>query len=394
MATHRLNWSRYDLVRIIVFILALLSLLSIAGNGLNQLIAATDRPAQVYEDFQQYFWPAGKMIFVDPRPQGGYFYTPTFSVFLHCLLRFDQNEPLLIWQVFQFIWLILLLFLPGFFLARLTKRKSFLYWYLAAVICSFPVYHNLKWGQVSILIVFLSIASVISHRARTWLAPALLALAALVKYYPAFLLLAFILNRDWKFVARFFAIAILLGLLLPGALLGFSNTLEFYRLSHAEMDYAIDWVAGDIKSQFFPHVALRLSGLGNDLKGPLSLVGMLFCLVALARIYFDFKKGKNCLLRNVSLLFLLYPLLINTSWPHYFVWLPFCGLVAVAFSESSRLRFLSIVALLLQSLPVFKLFPGYEQYCFYGLLLFADLLMLLHLLLLPCPDSNGCPGCA
>ncbi|MFZ5952814.1 MAG: glycosyltransferase family 87 protein [Candidatus Rifleibacteriota bacterium] len=382
MNPDKISWTSREIALAVLFCLAVASLLHQVCGGLDKLVAATDRPAKVFEDFQNYYYPASQFIFKNSQPLGGYFYTPVFAIFLHYLM-WSGLDPLLFWQVLQIAWVILLL-LPGYYLAGLAGRKSFLYWYLAAVLLSFPVYHNFKWGQVSVLIAVLTIFSLIAaDKGRKFLAGSVLALAALIKYYPAFLLAGFLLKKDYRPVAGFVVTGLVIGLVLPGLLLGFATTTEFYRLSLAEMDYAIDWVAADANSQYFAHVVLRLAGLGNDMKGPVSLVGLILTAVVLLRIFLRVHHSEASFWPDMAKLLLLMPMLINTSWPHYFVWLPFCGLLAISLAPHHWLRLLSIAALLLQSAACFLVFPGWQEYAFSGILLFANLLILAHLLLLP-----------
>ncbi len=378
----KICWTRRDMALTVFFCLALVSLLHQVCGGLDKLVASTDRPAKVFEDFQAYYYPASQFIFKNAKPLGGYFYTPAFAIFLHDLM-WSGLDPLLLWQVLQVAWVIMLL-LPGYYLAVLAGRKSYLYWYLSAVLLSFPVYHNCKWGQVSVLIAVLTIFSLVAaEKGHKFLAGSVLALAALIKYYPAFLLAGFLLKKDYRPVVGFAATSLVLGLILPGMLLGFAPTIDFYRLSLAEMDYAIDWVAADANSQYFAHVVLRLAGLGHDMKGLVSLVGLILTAVVLLRMFLRKNLSATLFWQDMAKLLLLMPMLINTSWPHYFVWLPFCGMLAISLAPHNQLRLLSVAALLLQSVACFLVFPGWQEYAFSGILLFANLLILAHLLLLP-----------
>lgn len=387
MIAAKLTWNRSDLFLIIVFLLAITALLSSFDGGLTGFVEASDRPNKLYEDFQEYYQPAAKVIMHHDKPLGGYFYTPAFALFLNLLLEHTSLDPMLVWQLFQHVWLLLLLLIPGFFLAGLTGKKKFLYLYLLTASCSFSVFHNFKWGQVSLMITFLTLAALIAYqRKRPVFAALLLAIASLVKYYPGFLILGFVFKKDSRFVAVFLAWLLLLGLIIPGLILGFAPTLSFYQLSFAEMSYAVDWVAGDANSQFFAHVVLRNFGLNPDLKGFVSLVGLLLCAFVLLRGYYilrdetDAATDSKRFWQIMPMFFLLLPFILNTSWPHYFAWLPFCGLLAIHFSGLGKLRFLSIIALFLQSVFCFKLFAGYQQYSFFGLLLVANLLILANFL--------------
>lgn len=380
-----IKWISKDVALLILLALAILSLVSFFGKGLDAVISSMDRPNpnRTYEDFQVYYYPAALAIYKNPKPLGGYFYTPSFALLLHYLVACQPEQALIRWQIFQYIWLLLLLIIPAFYLAEIAQKKSFAFYYLAACLTSVPLYHNLKWGQVSVMITFCSIFALILYEKRKLKTAAFfLAAATTVKYYPGFLIAGFLFKKDWKFISYFTGFLFLLGFLIPGALLGFTVTLDFYQLSLAEMNYAIDWVAGDINSQYFAHVMIRILGTSPDTKGMISLLGMLICLFALWKMYLPYRNNvkSNSDIQIFSIVFLLMPLLINTSWPHYFAWLPFCGILALIKSKALLERSLVGLALLLQSFVVFSLFSDYRGYAFSGILLLANFIILRALL--------------
>ncbi|GAB4266820.1 MAG: hypothetical protein Kow0029_00840 [Candidatus Rifleibacteriota bacterium] len=370
-------WSVRDIVFWLIFLLATISLLNIFGNGLTNVVAATDRDCKIYGDFQEYYYPAALTILKHPRPLGGYFYTPTFAISLHYLIAGPLEKALIRWELLQLLFLALILIIPTFYLAEKSGKKLYGLLYTFFLVTSYAVFHNLKWGQVSILITFLCIFSLILYdRKRRTVSALCLALAATVKYYPGFLILGFFIKKDWQYLAWFSGFLLILALIIPGAVLGFATTIEFYRLSLAEMSYALDWVSGDINSQFFPHVLMRLFNLPAQTKGFLSLIGMLACLFVFFRIY---KTHEDFDIEQFSQLFLLVPFLINTSWPHYFVFLPFCGIIALIKSQNSKAKILACTALILQTITMLAIFPSYKEYSFSGILLFSNILILISL---------------
>ncbi len=382
----KIIWTRRDFFLILIFIAALAGLLALLSGGLQKLTWATDRPCLIYEDFRHYYLPAAKTIFSKSQPLGGYFYTPTFALFLNLLLQQSVVTPMLLWQLFQHFWLAMLVLLPGFFFARLSGRKSFFFLYLLSCAGSFSLFHNLKWGQVSIMITFLSLAALILYRRHSFWSALLLAIATLVKYYPGFLIIGFLFKKDWKFIAIFSGFLLALGFVLPGLLLGFAETGLFYRQLLGEVDYARDWVSQDPNSQYFAHVLIRLFSLDPNFRGLISLFGLLVCGGVLLRIMGRIKSNQQLFWEIFPVFFLLLPFLVNTSWPHYFTWLPFCGIMALILSRESRLGWLSAVALLLQSVFFFMILGDYRPYSFFGTLLLADLLILANFMLLP--DSS------
>ncbi|MGM0599229.1 MAG: glycosyltransferase family 87 protein [Candidatus Rifleibacteriota bacterium] len=374
-------WSLKELLLMGIYTLAIISLLSFVCNGIDNAANMTDRPNQKYADFQQFYFPAAMLVFKNPEPVGGYFYTPTFALMLYGILSPAPAKALLIWKLFQYFWLTLLLLIPALYLGKKSGRKIYSYIYLASLALSMPVYHNLNWGQISIMLMFCSIFSLILYDCRKIKTAAFfLALASCVKYYPAFVLVAFLFKKEWKFILWFLIFSFLLGVVLPGCFLGFAQTVEFYRQSVFEMSYALDWVAQDINSQFFAHVFIRLLGLNPEAKGVLTIIGLILVFVFLVLFYKRIKEheDKETIIYGVGC-FLLFPFLINTSWPHYFVALPFCAVFLMSeIKEKSRL-FLPVIALLMQSMLFLFIFDSYKGYSAGGFLFWANLMLLVSL---------------
>lgn len=374
-----MKWHPRDLLLLMILILAILSLLNLRHGGLTGLIATTDKPSAVYGDFSEYYYPAGRMIFSHPEPLGGYFYTPAFAIILHSVALDSYADAMIIWQIVQHLLTALLLIVPGVYLARRTGGKFYFHLYVLLVLTSFPLLHNLKWGQLSVMITFCTIFSLIlKERERPWAAAILLTVATLVKYYPAAFMFYYLIRKDFAFIGRFALCMVIAGLLFPAAVIGLTTTVEFYRLLNSELAYALDWVVYDLNSQFLPHVIMRMTGMEPDAagRGSLSLLGILICLPVFFRLYQGRNTGSQLNILSASGIFLLLPMLINTSWPHYFVYLPFCAILLWPCCSSCWQKSAVIIAMVLQSLLVFW-FTDYRFYSGNGLLLLADLLLLI-----------------
>jgi hypothetical protein len=211
-----------------------------------------------------------------------------------------------------------------------------------------------------------------------------LALATTIKYYPAFFLLGFMLRKDGKFFAWFAGFVFTFMLLIPAGFLGLGTTVHFYTFALSEAGSALNWVANDVNSQFFSHLVLRLTALDHSYNGIISLFGSLICFLVAILLFFCLRHDpdKKTQLLGFTSVFLLQPYLINTSWPHYFVYLPFCAVLAIIYSHAKKIAALSFIALFLQTMLCFSLFSGARQYAFFGVLHFANLLVLLHYVLL------------
>jgi len=101
-----------------------------------------------------------------------------------------------------------------------------------------------------------------------------------------------------------------------------------------------------------------------------------------------------------ALLFLSLPLAIDTSWPHYFVYLPFAQtLVWLALREATgwtrRLAGLLLaISVVLASMPFFALVGRWQDYSQYGVLFVANLGLLIaaHALTLRPAAQSGRPA--
>jgi hypothetical protein len=374
-------WPLKDLLLLCIYTLAIVALLSFYCQGIDNASDMTDRPNQQYADFQQFYFPAAMLVFKNPQPVGGYFYTPTFALMLYGLISPAPANALLIWKVFQYFWLILLLFLPALYLGKKSGQKIYSYIYLASLALSMPVYHNLNWGQISIMLMFCSVFALILYDGKKIKSAAFfLALAACVKYYPAFILVVFLFKKEWKLILWFLIFSFLLGFVLPGSFLGFTQTLEFYRQSMLEMSYALDWVAQDINSQFFAHVAIRMFGFSIGAKGILTVLGLMLVFAFLAIFYKDIKAHEQRKPIIYALgCFLLFPFLINTSWPHYFVALPFCAVYLMTEIKERNNLVLPVIALFMQSMIFLFIFESYKSYSAAGFLFWANLMLLISL---------------
>ncbi len=371
-------WQSRDLILAAVFIMALIGILNSVHGGLENFIAATDKPSSVYGDFCEYYYPAGRMISKHSQPLGGYFYTPSFALALQPFTPDSISDARFRWQILQHLGIALLLLMPAIRLARRGGRKIWFFLYILLTLLSFPLWHNLKWGQVSVLLTLFCLAGLVFYeRGQKWPAAIMLSLATLIKYYPGVLMLYFLINRDFRFIGRYALCLLLFGLCLPATVLGFSTTMEFYRLVNEEMTYALDWVAFDLNSQFFPHVVMRLFGIEPDgpARGVLTLLGLGIFLAVLFRLHRLYKAGTQDHILAAAGLLLTFPLLINTSWPHYFVYLPFCVVLLFQKAVTQGQRWCVITAALLQSIFIYAV-SGYQFYSGLGFLLAANLLLL------------------
>jgi len=102
---------------------------------------------------------------------------------------------------------------------------------LVAVGLMLPYVHSCGvLGQVGLLLLFLIVAAwFLAWRGREWMAGAVLGLATLIKLLPGLLLVFFLLKRRWRVAGAALAVAVICGLGMPLATLGWEETIAQHR---------------------------------------------------------------------------------------------------------------------------------------------------------------------
>ena len=372
------------------------------------LVAALDHCKELYCDFPRQYYPTGRDVLTTGQPSNGYFYSSFFALLLVPFGRVELGTAIALWSLVQLVGIALLL-LPAIDFYRESPRAFALYVVLLAF--AMPLLHNLKWGQVSTLVTGGAFASLFLYRrGRVTAAAVVLGLAVAVKYYVAVVAFIFLLRRDWRFLAVLAATVLLLWLVIPTAVLGPEGNWQFYVTVRERVAHAMTtWMPEDINAQYLPSVAGRWLGSAAG-RGVWRWLGYgLFAanLLAVARLVV--RRAPRANEWAVALLFLGLPLAIETSWPHYFVYLPFAQtLVALetefllrnSVSTSSRslvgwaAAVLLLLSIVLASMPFFHLVGRWQEYSQYGVLFVANLSLLIaaHLLTLRPAAQSGRPA--
>ena len=377
------------------------------------LVAALDHCKELYCDFTRQYYPTGRDLLATGQPSNGYFYSSFFALLLVPFGRVELGTAVALWSLVQLVGIALLL-LPAVDFYRESPRAFVLYVVLLAF--SMPLLHNLKWGQVSTLVTGGALAALFLYRrGRVAAAAVVLGLAVAVKYYVAVVAFTFLLRRDWRFLTVLAATVLLLWLVVPTAVLGPEGNWQFYVTVRERVAHAVStWMPEDINAQYLPSVVGRWLGSASG-RGVWRWVGYgLFAanLLAVARLVV--RRAPRAVEWAIALLFLGLPLAIETSWPHYFVYLPFAQtLVAletgfllrnpVSTAPGSRspvgwtAAALLLVSIVLASMPFFQLVGRWQDYSQYGALFVANLCLLIaaHLLTLrPAAVSDHPPPAA
>lgn len=353
---------------------------------------AIDQRRWVFNDFRFHFYPMAEEIFETRRPSDGFYYSAFFAVVLRPFAWMPLDTAARLWGAMQVLLFAGLCLLPLRGLVRTSRNGTLLYLLLCAT--SYPALSNFKWGQVSVLLTLLTLGAFdTSARKRPILAGLMLAIAASIKYYSGFFILWFLFRRDWRACGSFAAGSFVCFVAAPMLLLGPADWLEFHRAGFAALGDA-DWVAGDANSQYFAHVVLRwmngFGGSGGEAPRALVAVGAIVA-AGLAGAAWRLRKGDSAsdAALAAALLLVSLPFLVSTSWPHYFVYLPFVQTVALGRAlrpgeggrlERTLMQGLVGVSILLAALPFFLLFPSWLAYQEKGFLFLSNVLVMPALL--------------
>ncbi len=357
-------------------------------KSMGDFVTAIDHCDLLFCDFVNHYYPTGRAVFASAIPEPHYVYSSFFACFLGLYGMLSPHTSLWLWGAFEIVTTFLLFLVPAIIFFRRSKPHYYLYLLLFA--CSFPVLHNFKWGQISVFMTLCVLGTLYLYRNdRKFLAAFLLALGVAVKYYIGIFAIYFILRKDLRFVATFLVWTLVFLVLIPFLVMGVDGAITFNRLVIQNIaNIRRTWVLEDSNSQYFASVISRLVHVGG---GPIDrtvlrtvgylIFGMnILALYGLTRI-----RPEDEIYWAFALLFVSLPFIIETSWPHYFVYLPFCQVFAdfgLERDKSVAPKLLKRVLLLLPSMVLassvfFNLVGNWQSYGYYGFLFIANALLLL-----------------
>lgn len=346
---------------------------------------ALDKGDQILQDFVRVYYPAGVWILKAHRPSPGYFYSPFFALCLSVLSRDPLETALWMWGSLQAGAAILLLLVPG--VQILSRSRTTWFIYLATFVMCEPVWHCLRWGQVSILLILGIVATMYLYRAG-WRGSAAVVLAVVIsiKFYPAMFLVYFLFKRDWRFVSICMMAAAGLSFALPVYVLGAGDFFRFCALVADQVRMLHSDLLNHVNSQYLPAVLTRwLYGTVQDAAEQDGFKVISYSIAAINMVLLSWVvwRGRDRIEWAFVLLLATLPLVVETSWPHYFVYLPFCqALICIRLIGAKvtvwNLGKASMVgsSMLLSSVMMLHWMGGWERYSGSGVLLVADLLVL------------------
>ena len=381
---------RYSIPHIFVLILVVFYY-RLEWKDLSGFITSIDRGSQFMQDFASYYHPMSRQILQDPNPITGYYYTSFFALILSPIGNLPDDSAMVFWGVIQFVFLIVLFLASLRYLPDLPPLNSSLYLFLFAT--SFPILNNIKWGQVSILITAcVLIASILLYKNKPVISGVLLAFVAAIKFYPSIFAILFLIKREFRAVAAFCISIFVFYFAFPASILGFQNWLEFESLAGSEITGA-GWVARDVNSQYFTHVVLRWLEIlfnkngGSMIEVALTISGTTLAFSCiLAAWLLGRQTSKEMIALSFAAIFISIPFVLKTSWPHYFVYLPFCQGALLSYSYYAAKddnpvlgkvpAIFALLSILLSNIFFFNLFPDWSLYNTYGMLFLSNLFLL------------------
>jgi len=356
----------------------------ITWGSLQNFNQKFDTCESLFCDFIIHYYPTAQSVFESKEPVYGYLYSPFFAILTSPLANLPIESATQIWGIIQII-LTLLLFIAPLSTLQLDSLKRQLI-YTGIFFTSLPVLHNFKWGQVSALMPLTIIAAWIAHqKGKPIWAGILLGFSTSIKYYPGIFILYFLLKKDKHTVFSFILTCFVLLFLLPIFILGFDGWFNFMNVAIQKLSILSDTISNP-NTQYFPYVLIRLLDIDTSRLFVIKALRYFSLGIALFNIVLLWLVNKNKLdsngLISISLLFCTLPFLIETSWHHYFIFLPFLQISFLLFEGKIWLKILSILSIILSSIFIFNFFPNWESYTKWGFSLFSSLAILISLYLL------------
>jgi hypothetical protein len=179
-----------------------------------------------YGDYAYYIEAATALLKHKPLPDT-YFYLPLWATMLQAIIPLgDQGVLITLWTLniiaLGFFYVLLVRFLERYgFSNRFAVVVSVLF-----MLINTPLHRTLGYVQINLIVMVLVIFSTLYFSKKTFLSALALALAVHLKTSPAALVLAFLLERNWRWVA-WFGVSFLVLAIIPLALEGPSPYSDF-----------------------------------------------------------------------------------------------------------------------------------------------------------------------
>ncbi|MBE7433208.1 MAG: DUF2029 domain-containing protein [Anaerolineales bacterium] len=387
-------------IGIVVIALLLFAYYVYTWRGTGNFRIAIDRCSQTFCDFADYYYPMGESILQTREPLTGFVYSP-FIAFLFALFTpLGIDSALLLWGLLQGICILLFI---GLFHRLIPTGWWIQLLFIFLALSSFPLLHNLVWGQVGIITTVSILGALFLYeRGQRALAAVLLAFGISFKFFPLIFLLPFVIRRDLRFLLYSFIACAVFLIVIPAALLGMDGATRFYAALFDSYRH-FDWVIANYNSQHFPHVILRLAkatGIDDAMLrlaisadfNPSMYLQILrwfsYSITALnAGLVYCIQRARlpHANLRSFHILFLTVPFVLLTSWPVDLVYISFAqGLLAWQLVEEQKVirasritsSILLLASIIISNIVFFNLLGNRNLYGSSGITFWSNALLL------------------
>ena len=357
-------------------------------GSVAEFAGAMDQVQTLFLDFHNCYYPMGDVFTTEQKPVDGYLYSGFFASLLAVVALLPIDSAAAVWAGLQVVTAVWFYAVSAELLPGLSTRGRVLY--LLLFLTSLPLLHNFKYGQVSTFITLgIAMAFMYQYQGRSATAGLALAAVASIKYYPGVFVIYFAIQRDTRFLISFAVGMLVFYVMVPALLLGIDGWLGFTTARLGDFPTSRLFY-GSPGSQYFVHVLLRWSyNLDNTMSEATYdalrwLSAVLFALHFVLAEWFRRRGGAPARALATVTLLLALPLVVPSSWPHYFIYLPLCQVTLAlcvadwaAGSWIRRLWWLPLaVSIASTSIYFFLAFPFWKLYYNVGMLAFASLLSL------------------
>ena len=318
-----------------------------------------------YGDYQYYLEAATALMNNQPLPDT-YLYLPLWATILQYIVPLgDQGMLAILWTVN-----IIMLGLFYILLVRVLEQYGYSNRFAVTVTVLFmlvntPLHRSLGYVQVNLITLVLVMAGMLLFRKNDFASALMLALAVHLKTSPAALVLAFLLERNWKWIA-WFALTFIVIALIPVALEGVGPYFD-YLTNIGILTRITDTNFHDTSFDSFFRFFNPFLGIGIETTRLITMV--IKGLLGIATLYImaqnvrghafvDEKSESPILLNAIPSLFIVMTLTSPIVWDHHgiFTTLSFLLLLKCITSPAAWIWF-GFAYFLEFILPSFDFFP-------------------------------------
>ena len=287
--------------------------------------AQVDHEPGIFPDFVQFYYPAGHAVLTGAALPDSFYYSTFAAVCFAPFALLPLPAALAVWGVTQ---VAAIFALYALFSRRIPQDAATISVFTFLYFTNAGVLNNLKWGQVSVLLILAAFAAYrFYNQSRKMLSAAVLSAAIAFKFFPAVFLIYFVFSRDWRYVITTLFLAMGWLFVAPSLVMGPQAAIQSQLAISGHASIMLNQLAmGNVDSQNFAAVLGRLGGVAFPstagailVSGGYSLLaGSLYLVYRIARA-----EGERGLYWAWPILAATIPFWIPSAWPHYFVFLPF-----------------------------------------------------------------------